>query len=604
MFIRILNNTLAIHTNSVTAMVTQFKNAQVRMLSIYVIAFMLLLTVFNLLLGEILHQKVHITGSQLAKQVYSLKLKPIADKEIIAALAQSHGFMLESAHESFHFSAFMTQDSDIFKYKTVSLKLYHLPFWVVESPLFILLNLVMIGAAIWSYRWWRLLFKQRDGIDSIALLTGSKVSSSQQAPKDVVKLALNDIAINSTKVLTAKRKLSSADDVAITAMYGIQNNHNHLFALLYWTRPFPDNVDLESHFKLIVIKGFKELSRVSVKLLSSGGLAITLENIPQPDIDAYTKRLHQIIYQASLLYRGDLSRKEIKIGVCNYRDGADQTVVYQLTKSALALAKQSPWQHTHRVPFNHTRSTVLANSDENLADYISKKKFMLFFQPLFEFASGDILQHEALIRVRHKSLGMLSAKQFIPQLKNDSAIVLLDKTVLEQVVKLLESETSALTVSINLHAFNWFSNDYWRWFGQRMKNVKGADKLQFEISEVDFYQHQQRLNFAFSTIKSVGSSVSIDNVSSHDKIALLAPYKGIKGLKLSYDLIHDIDKNVTQQKVVRQIVASAERVNLPVYGVGVETQQELNMLKKQGVIGAQGFYFTEPLQEFTNVMVN
>ncbi|MEI8604660.1 EAL domain-containing protein [Pseudoalteromonas sp. B160] len=199
---------------------------------------------------------------------------------------------------------------------------------------------------------------------------------------------------------------------------------------------------------------------------------------------------------------------------------------------------------------------------------------------------------------------MLSAKQFIPQLKNDSAIVLLDKTVLDQVVKLLESETSALTVSINLHAFNWFSNDYWRWFGQRMKNVKGADKLQFEISEVDFYQHQQRLNFAFSTIKSVGSSVSIDNVSSHDKIALLAPYKGIKGLKLSYDLIHDIDKNVTQQKVVRQIVASAERVNLPVYGVGVETQQELNMLKKQGVIGAQGFYFTEPLQEFTNVMVN
>ena len=56
--------------------------------------------------------------------------------------------------------------------------------------------------------------------------------------------------------------------------------------------------------------------------------------------------------------------------------------------------------------------------------------------------------------------------------------------------------------------------------------------------------------------------------------------------------------------MVRQIVASAERVNLPVYGVGVETQQELNMLKKQGVIGAQGFYFTEPLQEFTNVMVN
>ncbi len=96
-----------------------------------------------------------------------------------------------------------------------------------------------------------------------------------------------------------------------------------------------------------MVKGFKELSRVSVKLLSSGGLAITLENIPQAEIDTYTKRLHQTIYQASLPYRGDLSRKEIKIGVCNYRDGADQTIVYQLTKSALTLAKQSAWQHIH-----------------------------------------------------------------------------------------------------------------------------------------------------------------------------------------------------------------------------------------------------------------
>ncbi|MGO2127182.1 MAG: EAL domain-containing protein [Pseudoalteromonas prydzensis] len=578
-------------------MVTQFKNAQVRMLSIYVIAFMLLLTVFNLLLGEILHQKVHIEGSQLAKQVYNLKLEQIADRDIIAALAGEHGFMLEPESMPFHFSAFMAQESDIYKYKTVSLKLYHLPFWVIESPLFILLNLVMIGAITWGYRWWRVLFKRRD---TVAEISDFKASHTQLP----VNLPLHNIAIGDSNAVATKHQQVAREDAVITGMYGIQNNHNHLFALLYWAQPFPANVDLESHFKVIIVKGFKELSRVSVKLLSSGGLAITLENIPQADVDTYAKRLHQTIYQASLLYRGDLSRKEIKIGVCNYRDGADQTIVYQLTKSALTLAKQSAWQHIHRVPFNYTRSTVLANSSENLSDYIGKKKFMLFFQPLFEFASGDILQHEALIRVRHKSLGMLSARQFIPQLKSDDAITLLDKTVLEQVIKLLKSEPSSLTVSINLHAFNWFDDDYWHWFGEKMKNLKGADKLQFEISEVDFYQHQQLLKFAFSTLKSVGSSVLIDNVASHDKIALLASYKGIKGLKLSYDLIHNIDKNVTQQKMVRQIVVSAERINLPVYGVGVETQQELNMLKKQGVIGAQGFYFTEPLQEFTNVMVN
>ena len=578
-------------------MVTQFKNAKVRMLSIYVIAFMLLLTIFNLLLGEILHQKVHIAGSQLAQQVYNLKLDPNADSNIIAALAADHGFMLESGSMPFHFSAFMTEDSEIFNYKTVSLKLYHWPFWIIESHLFILLNLVMIGATVWGYRWWRVLFKRRDKVKKV---------SDHNAPAipSVVNAAVNTMALASKKTAASPPSQVSESDAAIKGMYGIQNNHHHLFALTYWAQSLPDSVDLESHFKLIVAKGFKELPRVSVKLLASGGLAITLENIPHAEVDTYSKRLHQTIYQASLLYRGDLSRKEIKIGICNYRDGADQTIVYQLTKSALTLAKQSAWQHIHCVPFNYTRSTVLANSSENLADYINKKKFMLFFQPLFEFASGDILQHEALIRVRHKSLGMLSARQFIPQLKSDDAITLLDKTVLEQVIKLLNSEASPLTVSINLHALNWFDDDYWQWFGEKMKNVEAANKLQFEISEVDFYQHQQLLKFAFSTVKSVGSSVVIDNVSSSDKIALLAHYKVIKGLKLSYDLIHNIDKNIKQQKLVRQIVTKAEQVSLPVYGVGVETQQELNMLKKLGVVGAQGFYFTEPLQEFTNVTVN
>jgi EAL domain-containing protein (putative c-di-GMP-specific phosphodiesterase class I) len=52
---------------------------------------------------------------------------------------------------------------------------------------------------------------------------------------------------------------------------------------------------------------------------------------------------------------------------------------------------------------------------------------------------------------------------------------------------------------------------------------------------------------------------------------------------------------------VRDIVAKAEQLNLGVYGVGVETQQELHTLKQVGVSAAQGFYFTEPLQEFTQV---
>jgi len=159
-FIGILNNTLPILTNPVRAMAIKSKNMRMHMLSVYVGVCLLLLGIFNLLLGEVLHQKVHVTGTELAKQIYSLKLDLIIDRDIISALASARGFMLEPDEAPTHFSALMNKESEVFNYKSTSLKLYHWPSWVVESYLFILLNLVVIGAAVWGYRWWILLVKR------------------------------------------------------------------------------------------------------------------------------------------------------------------------------------------------------------------------------------------------------------------------------------------------------------------------------------------------------------------------------------------------------------------------------------------------------------
>ncbi|MCQ8879168.1 EAL domain-containing protein [Pseudoalteromonas shioyasakiensis] len=571
-------------------MTAKVKNVHMHMLSAYIGVCLLVLGVFNLLLSEVLHKKVHVIGTEIAQQVYELNLNLIADKEVIAALAKARGFMLEPHSLPAHFPAFTHLESEIFNYQTVSLQLYHWPSWVVESYLFILLNLVVIGAAVWGYRWWALLIKR---YEKEAFKAPEKLATyhSLLAPSPQQKADSNNKAITHKPI----------KQDAMTKLYCLHQNNHCFFALFYWSYPFPESIDLESHFKLVITKGFTELPGVSIRLLISGGVAITLQGVPQTQLDKYTHKLHQIIYQASLVYRGDLSRKDIKIGICNYRTGADQAIVYQLTKSALEQAKQSPWQHVHRAPFNHTYAEVLKNTEEELPEYISKKKFILFFQPLFELDSGEILQHEALIRIRHKSLGLLSAKQFIPHLKTNNQLMQLDIAVIEHVIALLKSEPSSLIVSINLHAFNWFNASFWQWFEEKVGGFKAADKLQFEISAEDFYAQQDKLAPAIKQIKAVHGSVLVDNVLNVDKLAFLSEFKLVKGIKLGYEVIHGIDKSLKQQKIVRHIIMKSNHLNLPVYGVGVETQQELQVLQKLGVTAAQGFYFTEPLQEFTQV---
>ena len=573
-------------------MAIKSKHVRVHMLSIYIAVCLVFVCAFNLLLGDVLHQKVHVTGVELAQQVHDLKLDVIVNKEVVAALVNAHGFMLEpnSGTAPFYFAALISEKSDVFSYKSVNLKLYHRPFWVVESYIFILLNLVIIGAIVWGYRWWRILCNRYE-----TNLIQAVLSTYKNAPQSLVSKADK----KHSQVPSALPHPQKDDEME--KLYYIQQGNYHLFSLFHCGHPFPESIDLESHFKVVITKGFSELPKTSVKLLKSGGLAITLQGVPQSKLDSYTHRLHQVIYQASLIYRQDLSRKNIKIGVCNYRLGADQSIVYQLTKSALEQAKQSPWRHILRIPFSHTHFEVLKSSSKDLPEYIAKKKFTLFFQPLFDLSTGEMLQHEALIRIRHQSLGLLSARQFIPHLKTDASIVQLDITVIEHVISILNNEPSQLVVSINLHSQNWLNPLFWKEFANSIKTFKGADKLQFEISAEDFNRHHAQLNSAFEQLTAINASIVIDNILTSEDLAALPTLKLLKGLKLGYELMHNIDKQLKQQRIVRDIVAKGEQLNLGVYGVGVETQQELNTVKKIGVSAAQGFYFTEPLQEFTQV---
>ena len=549
--------------------------------AIYVAAAFLLLVVFNIFLSDVLHDKVHRTGTELAKQVYELNLDPVVSQDIIATLVKSQGFAMNASDVPQNFANFIDLEQEVFSYKTVNLRLFHWPSWLVESHLFIFLNLILLGTGYWGFRWWKKMFKQLETLEQ------PQIQSQEQ---QVVEAP--------PKQLTSPKPLAHQD---LNILYGVPTNYNHLFALFFWKSPFPANLDIDNYFKLVIDKGFGELVNRSVKLLPSGGIAVTLNNVPATEIDKYTKRLHQVIYQACLNYRSDLSRADIKIGVCNYRTGADQAVVYQLTKSALALAKQSAWQHIHRLPFGHTQSNMLADSKEHLFEYIKKKHFMLFFQPLFDLQTGDILQHEALIRIRHKSLGLLAARHFIPHMSSKKDVLLLDKTVILQVKKMLLNESGSLKVSINLHAMNWFNDEFWDWLNQQTDDFKCIDRLQFELSEDDYLKQHKKLSTQFECLEKLSAGIVIDNVRSSEH---LATYKGINNIcsiKLALELIHNIDTSAQQQKIVKQIITKGAELNFPVYAVGVETQNELATLKNLGVIAAQGFYFAEPLQKLADI---
>jgi len=539
------------------------------------VLFLMILISFNFILNDALHQKVHASGQQFVKHVYELNLSPSINNEVLASLAKNEGFMLDVQKSAEHFRYLLNIEREVFSYKTLSLSLYHYPVWVIQSYLFILLNLIILGAASWSYRWWGLLKVNR-------------------------KVMLKNTVIQPTKIIQHKHKntqlIQQVKKCDLSSLYGINTASHNLFLLIECNC----NFDKEVSLNVLITKKLSELKDVSVKILNTSYLAVTLPNVSISELDSYVEKIHQNVFLICQNHQKNMTHKNLKIGACDYRLGADQIAVYQLAKSALALSQNSLMQHFHRLALNYCQEKPL--SSKQVIENIKKNKFILFFQPLFELSSGEILQHEALIRVRHSHLGLLAARYFIKQVYSNQDALILDKAVITQVKKLMLSEPSGQTVSVNLHPKNWFNNVFWEWLPSQMAELKLSAKLQFEISEAEFFTHRKSITSALNIIKKSRSKIVIDNVKSSEKVAVLADYNQVCGLKLSYELIHLLNEKAQNQRRIKKIVEAANLLNLPVYAVGVETQEELFTLANLGVVGAQGFYFSEPLQEFTQAV--
>lgn len=568
----ILNNTL----NSRVATESTMHKALIKFAEqkkiIYLTSFALVVIIFNVLLNDTLHKKIHKNGQQLTQQIFELQINANTEKEIVQALAQSKGFMLAAHSNAEHFKYLVDIQHDVFSYKTLSISLYHWPAWVEQAYLFLLLNIIILGAASWWVRWWKVLVK--------------KPAANMSLPYSKTKAA----KILSTQITTLNCEVKS--------MYGVSAARHSLFAIVKCDCVFDKNTDIQASFKVWIAKYFKELPAISVNVFDANNLAITLNNISVAKLDTYSENLHECVYQICKRYRSTVTRKNIKVGLCDYRYTAEQPVIFKLAKSALIFSEKSLIQHWHRLALQHEQGNLI--SSKQVIENIKKNKFILFFQPLFMITSGDILQHEVLIRIRQQPHGLLAARYFINQDFNNHQALELDKAVLLQVKKLILAEPSALTVSVNLHISNWFNEQFWSWFVTNMKDFTTKRKLQFEISEADFIKYQAQLADAFEKLTALQSLLVIDNVQNVEHINQIASQKLVSGIKLGYPLVHNVDEKTQQQKQVKNIVAQSKLLNIPVYAVGVETQKELLILAKLGVVAAQGFYFSEPLQEYTH----
>lgn len=246
-------------------------------------------------------------------------------------------------------------------------------------------------------------------------------------------------------------------------------------------------------------------------------------------------------------------------------------------------------------------SIVSRNEDEitltDLKNALKKEQFIIYYQPYFSLKNNEI-GVEALIRWNHPEKGLLLPGLFLNIAEKTDFILELEKWVLNQAIsdaKTLKAEGfSNINVSVNISANQLNVKSFPDTVHNILKNHSfKPENLTLEITE-RFLVEPQSVG-ALKKLKNKGVRISIDDFGTAYSSLHYLKSLPIDELKIDRSFIADITTDKINKNIVEAIIKLGNDLNLTVVAEGVETKEQLNLLKNMKCSRVQGFYFSKPV---------
>lgn len=241
------------------------------------------------------------------------------------------------------------------------------------------------------------------------------------------------------------------------------------------------------------------------------------------------------------------------------------------------------------------------NLDMEMRNGLIEEDYELFLQPQVDVA-GALIGAEALIRWRHPSRGLILPREFIPTAEKSGFIVPLSSWVLEHacsLIKLLESNQrlpESGYLAVNLSAKQFHQADFVSQLSRLIDRFDIApSRLELELTEGTLLDGVNETIDRMQQLKEMGVRFSIDDFGNgYSSLSYLRDLP-LDKLKVDRAFVKEIHHSPENASVVEMIISIAKRFGFSVIAEGVETEEELNMLKELGCREFQGFLFSRPL---------
>jgi len=281
------------------------------------------------------------------------------------------------------------------------------------------------------------------------------------------------------------------------------------------------------------------------------------------------------------------------------QDGTDALDLLNAGSTALHWAQVENESIRFFEPLMQERSRRRMRLEEALKVALHRDEIEVWYQPQVELATGAIIAVEALARWRSREWGLVSPGEFIPIAEETGLINKLGEHVLtvaaRQAARWQAGGLPVRHVAVNVAAKQ-LEQPGWDAKVQSLLEEAGcaASWIELEITEQGVLGDIERTVGVLEALKARGLRTAIDDFGTgYSSLAYLKRLP-LDILKIDKTFIDGLPGTENDRSIVLAILAVADTLGLCVVAEGVETIEQANWLREQGVSLAQGFLFARP----------
>nr|WP_248917998.1 GGDEF domain-containing phosphodiesterase [Pseudomonas entomophila] len=242
----------------------------------------------------------------------------------------------------------------------------------------------------------------------------------------------------------------------------------------------------------------------------------------------------------------------------------------------------------------------LADLESELRRALRRDELELHYQPRLNLADGRIVGLEALVRWNHPERGLLAPSEFVPLAEQSGLIVPLGYWVISRALSdmqaLRERGLAPLHMAVNL-SFRQFQDSQLLATLSRLIVEHGVDArwLEFELTETAVMRRNELVRQTMDALGRLGVRFSLDDFGTGFSSFVHLNSLPITLLKVDRSFVGGMEQREENRKLVHAMINLAHNLNLEVVAEGVESEEQMALLRAFGCDQVQGFLVSRPL---------